>query len=269
MKNIKNKDFKNIDEQIEYLISTKNILYNPKMAKILKERPYVSVINPYKKVFAKGYSALGHIYKNEVDFEQYMDLIAFDDHISKLLFEYIGTFERIFKQQIAYKISMRMFNNGDKKGISYVKYIEDYYLGDKHALKQIGFIELNKEYEYSGKLIESNYLMQVRERFIKEKIFNIGNLESLSSNNIVKYYQKNYNMVPFWLLVHAFSLGDLEIIFNMLEPEIRINIYKNIFKAEKIKNKSVNIFSNYLGTIRKIRNIINHYESIVIYIYIR
>lgn len=39
MKNIKNKDFKNIDEQIEYLISTKNILYNPKMAKILKERP--------------------------------------------------------------------------------------------------------------------------------------------------------------------------------------------------------------------------------------
>lgn len=80
---------------------------------MLEQRPYESVINPYKKMFAKGYGDNGHVYYENINFEKYLDLIALDDQFYKVLFEWIGTFERIFKRQIAYKISMKLFENGE------------------------------------------------------------------------------------------------------------------------------------------------------------
>src|SRR5690554_4811081 len=152
MSNNNRKEFKTIEEQIQYLNESKNIVINPKIKTMLEQRPYVSVINPYKKLFAKGYGDNRHVYNENIEFDKYLDLIALDDQFSKLLFERIGTFERIFKRQIAYKISMKMYENGDLEGTSYVKHIEDYFNGDVNALNKIGFIEIDQRYDYSGRI---------------------------------------------------------------------------------------------------------------------
>ena len=153
---------------------------------MLEQRPYESVINPYKKMFAKGYGDNGHVYYENINFEKYLDLIALDDQLYKVLFEWIGTFERIFKRQIAYKISMKLFENGDLEGISYVKHIEDYFNGDKTVLSKMGFLEIDQKYDCTGKIIRDDKIEKMREDFIENKLLKIGNKSSLSKNHIIK-----------------------------------------------------------------------------------
>lgn len=61
MSNNFHKKFKSIDDQIDYLIKTKNIAYSELTKDVLLERLYSSIINPYKKLFSKGKDDNGQV----------------------------------------------------------------------------------------------------------------------------------------------------------------------------------------------------------------
>jgi len=260
MANNPEKHFKTLDEQSFYLVSTKNVVDDPVIKEILSERSYVSIINPYKKLFSKGVGSQGHTYYENIDFKQYMEMAALDDFCSSILYQWIGMFERKLKLAIAYEISLELNNHDDQEGTSYVSILEEYFLtGNERRFSELGFLEINQRYNFDGGIEISDKFIEVRVRLLTEKILNIGNRTTLSQNTIVEYYQMNHHKVPFWLLVHELSLGDMEVIVGMLKPDMRRRIYSYFFDDQS-SPKKINRFANYIGTIRSIRNITNHYE---------
>ena len=260
------KDFKTIEEQVEYLVRTKNIEYSDKINLVLLERSYSSIVNPYKKLFAKGKYDNGHVYYDSVDFSKYIEVAAFDDFYSSKLHRLIGIFERKLKIVIAYVVSKKLFNDGDIEGTSYVGAINDYLNGDFHSLRTIGIDGIGVYYTKNGtRPANANYIA-TREKFLRDKLFSIGNNSVSSNNNLVKYYQNQHHKVPFWLLIHELTLGDLHILYNMLGNSMREEIYSNFYFQDAPTATKLSRFSAKLERIREIRNIVNHYESIITYL---
>lgn len=266
MPNNEKKEFKTIEEQVEYLVTTKNIEYSDQIKSVLLERSYSSIINPYKKLFAKGRDDNGHVYYDSINFSKYVEVAAFDDFYASKLHNFIGIFERKLKIIIAYVISKMLFTNGDKEGTSYVNVIHDYFNGNTQSLSMIGIDDIHVHYTKNGISTAKPYYIATREKLLSEKLFNIGNNNVFSNNNLVKYYQDQHHKVPFWLLIHELTMGDLNILFNMLNKSLREEVYCYFYSNDKPSAKELSRFSAKLEKIREIRNIVNHYESLLTYL---
>lgn len=63
------KRYKTVDEQIAYLKETKKIIVDDEDRHCFDDVNYISLINPYKEIFANGKTKEGkHIYPNYVNF---------------------------------------------------------------------------------------------------------------------------------------------------------------------------------------------------------
>lgn len=261
-----NKEFKTLDEQVEYLVNTKNIEYSDTIKSVLFERSYSSIINPYKKLFAKGRDDHGHVYYQSIHFSKYIEIAAFDDFYASKLHSLIGIFERKLKIVIAYVISNMLSKKGDIMGTSYVKSINDYFTGNPYALEEIGIFDIRVNHTKNGKKPANEKHVETREKLLKEKLYNIGSNVTSSNNNLVKYYQNQHHKVPFWLLIHEFTLGDLHILYNMLDDTLREEIFNSFFTDDIPSAAKLSRFSSKLEKIRELRNIVNHYESVLTYL---
>ena len=84
------KTYKTIDEQIEYLKENKKIIVLESQKYILKNRNYISIINPYKEFFAKGHIIVEkngvkeklHLYGHDISINSIDNLAKLDDSIS-------------------------------------------------------------------------------------------------------------------------------------------------------------------------------------------
>lgn len=259
------KEFKSIEQQVKYLVETKNIVYSDNIADVLSERAYTSIINPYKRIFAKGKDDNGHVYDGQISFDKYIELAVLDDYFSYHLFKWISTFERKLKVTLAYSISSYLAKGGDNEGVSYVNELLDYFsTKDPNHLDKIGLIPLDTIYIRSGKQVASEAFVKAREEFLKDKILNIGKGEISSKNNLVKYYQQHHNKVPFWLLVHDYTLGELQMLNGLLKKSLKDEVYL-AFHSTKLKASADNLvkFSGQIELLRNIRNIVSHNESII------
>ena len=259
------KEYKSIEQQVSYLVETKNVIFSNAIAKVLSERAYTSIINPYKKLFAKGKDDNGHVYDGQICFDNYIEMAAIDDFFSIKLFQWISIFERKLKVTLAYSISTYLSSLGDKEGISYVKELTDFFATkDTMHLDKIGLVSLEVIYTRTGKQVASPALVKNREEFLQNKILKIGNNDIESKNSLLKYYQRNHNKVPFWLLVHDQTLGELQILNSLLLKTLKEEVYK-AFHPMKLKVAPDNLvkFSGQLEMLRNIRNIVSHNESII------
>ena len=159
-----------------------------------------------------------------------------------------------------------LFTNGDKEGTSYVNVIHDYFNGNTQSLSMIGIDDIHVYYTKNGISTAKAYYITTREKLLSEKLFNIGNNNVFSNNNLVKYYQDQHHKVPFWLLIHELTMGDLNILFNMLNKSLREEVYCYFYSNDKPSAKKLSRFSAKLEKIREIRNIVNHYESLLTYL---
>ena len=259
------KEFKSIEQQVKYLVETKNVIYSDNIAEVLSERAYTSIINPYKRLFVKGKDDNGHVYDGQIEFDKYIELASLDDYFAFQLFKWISIFERKLKVTLAYIISSNLSNNGDKEGVSYVKELLEYFNSkDPIHLDNIGLIPLDIIYTKSGKQVASPALVKTREEFLQEKILRIGTNEVSSKNNLLKYYQKNHHKVPFWLLVHDQTLGELQVLNGLLRKALKDEVYL-AFHPLKTKVSADNLikFSGQIELLRNVRNIVSHNESII------
>lgn len=99
---------KSVDEQIEYLIADKRVVYNEMSRKEAKDAlnryGYINVITPFKFRFAKTDkngaeirdSSNKHIYERDVDFKEYFDCYLNERSAYTAIYENIRKFEITF-----------------------------------------------------------------------------------------------------------------------------------------------------------------------------
>ena len=138
MKNkTKHQEYKNIDEQIQYLYDSKKIIVDAEDRHYLEERNYISLVKPYKAVFSTGRNNEGKfVYKKESNFKDVIKLVNLDDEYAKKLYELIGAFERKFKSVLFTEICHNYVTceNPDIYCIRYIDEISRFIKGNSSEL---------------------------------------------------------------------------------------------------------------------------------------
>lgn len=267
------KIFRDINDQKQYLEQTKNVLdKDNKTISLLNERAYVSVINPYKKLFSSGFNInREHIYPKSITVDDYISLCRLDDQISKNLHALIGIFERKLKNVIANILCKHMYDLGDEYSISYIEYFQSLIRTAKivDSVDNVQFLGLNSlKYFYtkdSLRFMNEQYdrlKVDYRQKLL-EYIVEIGNNVTTAKNSIVRFYQNKRETVPFWLLIHEMSFGEISEIYRLMSPNLRQLVYRQ-FENDDGSPRKYYKFERDLEFITKIRNTVNHYESFIV-----
>lgn len=99
--NVEHKSYKNIDEQITYLYESKKIIVAEEDKHWLIDVNYITLINPYKEIFATGKDKDGkHIYSEYVDFKELLKIMKIELEFTDTLYKSIRDFERKFKNVV-------------------------------------------------------------------------------------------------------------------------------------------------------------------------
>ncbi|MCR0206614.1 Abi family protein [[Clostridium] innocuum] len=268
-----NKTYKTIDEQIEYLKDSKKIIVKAKHKKILEDRNYSSLINPYKEFFSFGRDEQGnHIYNTEIDFEEILKIIKTDEEFSRIMYSFIGTFEKKFKNVLFSEICSKYIGceDEDKNCIKYVDEIDKFLkTNDDKDLPRFC-----SNYRYSLSKKEGYVLDEFRNdkrKSVLQYIKEIGTgkrddgSEMDRSNRLITHYLKTQTIAPLWVIPNALTLGELSVLFSMLDSnsqKIIISKFYEIAEYKKIDIKKIVSFSGQIEIIRRIRNVVNHYEPI-------
>lgn len=257
------KKFKTIEEQKEYLISSKNLYDDELITKVFYERPYVSIINPYKKFFYTSIDGNNHKYDDKISINDYYKLATLDDMFAKELHYFIGIFERRIKSAFAYVISEKMKIIGDDSATLYIEIFNDI---DNKLVEFVllGFNDYKYTYNKALKTIEITSLstQQYRKEFLKD-LADI-NQDKKRKNKLFEKYINTATPIPFWLVVHTLSLGDLASLYQMLGKELKnkILVFLNSSIEIPVFSDSIFKFEDDLMIIKDLRNVINHYEPL-------
>ena len=266
-----NKEYKTVDEMIDYLRENKRIIVSDEYRKVFEERSYISLINPYKEFFSYGRNEKGeHIYPVETDFEKIMSLIKIDDDFSRLMYLYIGIFEKKFKNLLFEEICLKYVVNDDKDCLGYVDEIKDFLLTLDYNLlpkfcpnfrytisKKHGYVV--DEYQVDSRLNVLKHIEEIATGFKDD-----GTTADIS-NRLINHYLKTQSYTPLWAIPNALTLGELNSLYAMLDSDGQKRIIMKVFGFNdfiKIDYKKIISFCGQLEMIRRMRNIVNHYEPI-------
>lgn len=276
--NLTYKTYKTIDEQIRYLKENKRIIVLENQKYILENRNYISIINPYKEFFATGHiiiekngvKAKLHQYGHDTTIGSIEELAKLDDSMSTIFFEFIGNFERKFKNLLVGRICSLYNENclaGLSKDIYCIKYLKEINTFLNNQTREnlprfcANFYNIIQKNRYSY----SEYPIESRTSFL-EKIYNIGlGTSEESRNTLILHYIRLQHKAPFWVIANALTLGELHMLYMMLDSGSQkwiLSKMKNI-EVNKIRIKDIFDFSGQLELLRRIRNITNHYEPII------
>ncbi len=106
------KQFKSLDEQIDYLHNNKNIEFRDRgIAKnILLDGNYYNLISCGKVKFAIDIKEKSHVYEKH-DFDEWCDYFKIDCEVSEYLMSNIIEFERVINSRTAFYVSELIENN--------------------------------------------------------------------------------------------------------------------------------------------------------------
>lgn len=267
-----NKEYKTVDEQIKYLKDNKKIIVKDEHKNIFEERNYTSLINPYKDFFSNGRDENGnHIYVKEIDFEEILKIIKVDDDFCTTMYTYIGVFEKKFKAVLFSEICKKYIDcdQEDKTCTCYVDEINEFL--NNEDLDKLPRFCLNYPFTLSKKGYvtdefnlerKKNLLIHIKE--LGTGLTNDGNKVE-KTNQLISHYLKAQTIVPLWVIPNSLALGELKILFSMLDSDSQKRIVSKFYndkKPESITLANVLSFSGSLEIIRRIRNVVNHYEPI-------
>lgn len=257
------KKYRTLEEMCLYLETEKKIFDASRNKDLLVNRSYVSVINPYKRIFASGEDInRTHKYEREVSILEYEKLVYLDDLFSLKYHKIIGDFERKLKLEITNALCKHMYTSGDIFCIEYVNEFARIIQSSKPINEIMPYNMLNVELEYFKRGIYplKNQNLKVKRIGLMEKIIYTATSQIHAKNSILSHYQRHYPVIPFWITLQILSFGEALILFNMLSIDDRNEIAKILtFKNNVNYNDSVS-FSKHLQRILALRNIINHYE---------
>lgn len=255
------KHYKTIEEQKTYLVDSKRIDSSTIDDKIFMEKSYLSIITPYTDLVAigrKGDGSNEHIYRNNTNFNEYVNWCEVDKYISIKLQNAIGYFENKLKLFLS-DIICKMMSSADDLSCSQYDGFQSYLEGKEF----LNFIPFDKDEDINGKEV---YAIDSIKKGRTKAISTIRKVVSSEnrSNNIIRHYRdKGY--IPFWVLIHVLTLNELSHLFKMLKYEDKLVFLRDYLDCNKNHKRDVYNFSKLLYDITSMRNIINHYEPIIPY----
>ena len=260
------KSYMNTDQMIEYLETTKKILVEKEDVHWLEEINYMNLIHPFKELFSCGKSKDGtYYYKYFVDLKEYIKVFEIESNFSNELHKDIRMFERKFKNIIFDELCKEYVEKyNDTYCIRYIDEIE-YFLNGGHEIPMFctNIDKVLTKYGYK----DDFYDLDKRKDVLK-KIYLYGSKLKNRSNLLLKQYQDKYEFVPLWIISNVLTLGEIIMIYSMLDIRLQNRIYERIFDGGFIKNneviefKRLNRFIAKLEYLRKVRNIISHFTPL-------
>ena len=280
MENItKHQIYRNINEQIQYLYDSKKIIVDVEDRHYLEERNYISLVKPYKAFFSTGRNNKGKlVYKKESNFKDVIRLVNLDDEYAKRLYELVGVFERKLKSILFTEICHNYITceNSDIYCIRYIDEIKQFISGNSSELplfcKNFNYLYIKGKDGVKRSIDTFNV---ERKKDVLVHIYKIATNTNIdgsplkehetSSNKLIRHYYEKHCEVPLWVIPNALTLGELQIIFMMLDENSQKIVTAKMLKSsvEKMSAHLILSFNGHIEKIRKLRNIINHYEPLL------
>ncbi len=178
------KQFKNLDEQIEILKYKGLVINNVDYARNILLRENYFFITGYRHLFMK--SNVDKTYKDGTTFEELYSLFLFDRTLRNILFKNLLIIENNLKSVSSYQLSKRY----GYKEKDYLK--EKNFTNDPEKKRQV------------------NDLIKKMKRQIRS---------NSRENTATMHYVSNYGYIPLWILVKVLSFGIVSELFSVLKVE--------------------------------------------------
>ena len=191
------KNFKNLDEQIEILKFKGMKIANEEYAKKVLLRENYFFLNGYRHLFL--ISNENRHFKNGTTFEEMYSLFLFDRTFRNILFKYLLVIENNLKSIISYQLSKK------------------YGYKEKEYLKEKNFTPAPE------KKAQINDLLKKMKRQIRI---------NGSQHTATQHYVSNYGYIPLWILVKVLSFGIVSELYQILKVEDQKEI-ANIYSIDK------------------------------------
>lgn len=232
---------------------------NDVCSRALDEKTYMSLINPYSDLIAIGRDEKGkHIYRDPNEFEVYLACNRLDAEISLRLHAYIGCFEKRLRNDIMHRYCKRIKESGDKQTKEY-KWVDELLSGRRFA----DLLMANEQLTQNGiDLLKASDPQFKRRVEVLQKIKGTALAKNQSKRTMIRHYQDKYGWVPFFVVIHTLSLGELRTLFEMLPRGEKEEFMKGYYRLERrsFTDKEICKFETNIKRINDMRNIVNHYE---------
>ena len=178
------KQFKNLDEQIEILKYKGLVINNVEYTRNILLRENYFFISGYRHLFIKN--KIDKTYKKGTTFEELYSLFLFDRTLRNILFKNLLIIENNLKSITSYQLSKRY----GYKEKDYLK--EKNFTNDPERKRQV------------------NDLIKKMKRQIRS---------NSRENTATMHYISNYGYIPLWILVKVLSFGIVSELFSVLKVE--------------------------------------------------
>ena len=190
------KQFKNLDEQIEIFKHKGLIVQDEKYAKQVLLRENYFFLNGYRHLFYK--SETEKVFIKGATFEELYSLFLFDRSFRNVIFKYLLVIE----------------NN--------LKSITSYQLSKKYGYREKDYLRAKNFTHDPARQRQVNDLLKKMKRQIRV---------NGSQHSATLHYVSNYGYIPLWILVKVLSFGIVSEMFSILKPEDQLEI-GNIYNVK-------------------------------------
>ena len=207
------KNFKNLNEQLEILKHKGMIIRDDNYAKKVLLRENYFFLNGYRHLFLK--SEEDRHFKEGTTFEEMYSLFLFDRSFRNVIFKYLLVIENNLKSIISYQLSKKY------------GYRERDYLKEKNFTKR------------PDKQAQLNDLLKKMKRQIRV---------NGSQHSATLHYVSNYGYIPLWILVKVLSFGIVSEMFQILKDEDK----NDIAKLYELDSETLTVYLPILANYRNL-----------------
>ena len=194
---MRDKQFKNLDEQLEIFKYKGLVIEDEKFAKSVLLRENYFFLNGYRHLFMK--SANNKKYIEGTTFEELYSLFLFDRQFRNIIFKNLLIIENNIKSIISYQLSK------------------------KYGYKENDYLKVKNFDSSPEKYKQINDLLKKMKRQIRV---------NGSQHSATMHYLTNYGYIPLWVLVKVLSFGIVSEMYSILKLEDRLAI-ASIFGIEQ------------------------------------
>ncbi len=205
-----NKQFKNLDEQVEILRYKGLVINDEQYAKDVLLRENYFFLNGYRHLFMKD--ASDRNYLDGTTFEELYSLFLFDRQFRNILFKHLLLIENNMKSIISYQLSKK------------------YGYKEKDYLKAKNFSSKPEKQRQVNDLIKK----------MKRQIRVNGRQHTATAHYIV-----NYGYIPLWILVKVLSFGIVAELYTIFKHEDQQAIASLYNLEPDVLGNYLSILSNY------------------------
>lgn len=207
------KQFKNLDEQIEIFKHKGMKIVDENYAKQILLRENYFFINGYRHLFLK--SREDRTFKEGTTFEEMYSLFLFDRSFRNIIFKYLLVIE----------------NN--------LKSITSYQLSKKYGYRERDYLKEKNFTQAPDKQAQLNDLLRKMKRQIRV---------NGSQHSATLHYVSNYGYIPLWILVKVLSFGIVSEMYSILKVEDQ----KDIAKVYQIDPETFMVYLPILANYRNL-----------------